>query len=333
MRGQFGQRPAGQRRGDVPGGLLERGRRHAVQQHEPQDHVRGHAGTHRQHGICPICSVGHDHVARREDGEVQLQVRAERDLDDPVDGPERFDFIGGGRLPVVHDQVGAGAPGQVGLLLAAHRRHDPGAEEFGQLDRVVTHRPCAAGHQDRLAIDGPVGEQAAVRGHRGHAQARAELERGVVRQRHRPIGRDDGPFRRRSPATPGRCQPGPYPLANPALVHSLADRVDHACAVVVRDLEAVDRTRRGSAARLPVGRVDTGEGDLDPDLAGTRLRAVDVLHPQHLSARAEVIVERSSHGFPVWPCHSHGPGSHRSSHAFASYPGCGRPVMQPHAAD
>ena len=88
-----------------------------------------------------------------------------------------------------------------------------------------------------------------MRGHRGHAQARAELGRDAVRQRHRlPVGTTVHcaavPH-----LTPGRRQPGPDPLADPALVDAVADRVDHAGAVVVRDLEAVDRPRASGPLR------------------------------------------------------------------------------------
>ena len=204
------------------------------------------------------------------------------------------------RLAVVHHQVGAGLPGQLGLLRAADRRDHPRAEELGQLDREVADRSGAAGHQDRLARDRAVGGQAAVRGHRGHAQAGPEFGRDAVRQRNRLLVRYDGPLRRRAPpaACRGHARPRPAAPIRPG-VDAIAYRVDHAGAVVVRDLETVDRPRRRSAAGLPVGRVHAGV--LDPtrtspgpgsgrSTSSTRSTSLPV---------AVAVVERSSHDWSL----------------------------------
>src|SRR5215472_5051900 len=159
----------------------------------------------------------------------------------------------------------------------------------GHPDRLVPHRRVAS-----------VGEQAAVRGHRRHAEARTKLRGDAVGQLDRLPGRNHRPLRRRPPRPACRGQPGPHPLAGPARVDAVADRVDYARSVVVRDLEPVDRAGRGPAARLPVGRVDAGVLDLDPNLAGSWLRPVDVLDPQDFAARAMTVVHRSSHAYPVW---------------------------------
>ena len=159
----------------------------------------------------------------------------------------------------------------------------------------MADRARAARDQDGLALDRPVGEQAAVRGHRRHAETRTELDGDAVRQRHRLMFGHHRPLRGGSPPTVRRRQPGPHPLADAALVDARADRVDHSRAIVVRDLEAVDGPGRGPAAGFPVGRVDPGRLDPDPDLPRSGLRPLDVLDPQHLAGRPVPVIQRSLH--------------------------------------
>src|SRR6266567_187340 len=90
-------------------------------------------------------------------------------------------------------------------------------------------------------------------------------------------------------------EPEPDPLAGATGTDALADGIDHACPVVMRYLEAVDRPGRRAAARLPVGRVDAGQPDLDPHLAGARFGPLDVGDPEHLVRVPVAVVERSSH--------------------------------------
>jgi len=114
-----------------------------------------------------------------------MHLRTKRQLDDPVHGRrECAQLVTGVSVPVVHDQVGAGLPGQLGLVRAADCRCDPGAEELRQLDGEVPDRAGSASDQDGLAAHGAVGDEAAVRCHRRHAQAGAKLVGRSVRERY-----------------------------------------------------------------------------------------------------------------------------------------------------
>jgi hypothetical protein len=160
----------------------------------------------------------------------------------------------------------------------------------------MADRARPAGDQHRLAAHRAVREQAAVGGHRRDPQAGAELEGGVVRQGYGLALGHHRPLRRGPPPAARRREPEPDPLADPGRVHSLADRVDHPGAVLVRDLEPVHGARGGAAAALVVGRVDRGHRHLDPDLAGPGLRRSQLLDPQHLGSRSMGVVQRGLHG-------------------------------------
>src|SRR5258708_30905937 len=110
---QLGQRSGGQGRRDFLGGLLERFGRKSVQEHEPQDQVSAHERPDRQHRIVAIGRVGHDHAAWTDHGKVELQIRAEPDLDDTVDTAERADLIRCRRFTVIDDQISACVLGQL----------------------------------------------------------------------------------------------------------------------------------------------------------------------------------------------------------------------------
>jgi hypothetical protein len=220
-----------------------------------------------------------------------------------VDLAHRLDLLRGAWVAVVHDVGGARLAGELGLLRAAHGGDDLRAGPGGQLDGEVADGSGAAGDQHLAPIDGTVGEQAPVRGHRGHAQAGAELERGACGQRHRLPGRHHRPLRRRAPLPAGRRQPEPDALAGPAGVDALTDRLDHPCAVLVRDLKAVDRARGRAAAALVVGRVDGGDRHLHQDLTGPGCWPLHLRHGQYLGGRAMSLVPGGSHGLPPSRAH------------------------------
>ena len=181
-------------------------------------------------------------------------------------------------LPVVDDVVGAGGRGQLRLLRAADGGDHGGVGPAGELDRRVADGAGAALHQHRAPAQragaDPVGQrlgdgQAAVRGEERDAEGGAEFERRVGAEQHGLPRRDDGVLGRRPErALVGRL-PDPDPLADQHRVDALADGLDRARAVLVRRLAV--RARVGVAPGLPVGRVDAGEGDAHPHLAGPGL--------------------------------------------------------------
>jgi hypothetical protein len=97
--------------------------------------------------------------------------------------------------------VGSGRGGKPGFLRAADRADHGGAGPAGELDHRVPHGAGAAGGKHHLAVE-YAGAQAAgtvlgdgeraVRGERGDAERGADVEAGVVRQRHRLVGGYDG---------------------------------------------------------------------------------------------------------------------------------------------
>src|ERR1700733_8557328 len=112
--------------------------------------------------------------------------------------------------------------------------------------------------------------------------------------------RHHGPLRGSSPPLPGRREPQPDPLADAARVHPLADRLDDAGAVVVRDLKAVDRARGEPGPGLVVGGVDAGGVHPDQDLARPGLGPADLLDLQDLGGPG-ASVQGCFHGCSVTP--------------------------------
>ena len=146
------------------------------------------------------------------------KLAPQRHLDDAFDAgavgelPDANGDVGG---PVVDHVVGAGLAGACGLFRAADRRDHRRAAQFGELDRVATDRPGAAGDQHRPSGDRTVGEDAAVGGHGGDAETGAAGEVHVV-------GKPDGEAGRQGHVLGGRAAVAlpkrlvhPNPLANP----------------------------------------------------------------------------------------------------------------------
>ena len=295
---QPAQRPGAERGADVHHRLVQGGRRDAVEQDEPEHDVGRHARAHRQHRVGRLGRVAHGGGAHPADRQVEREVGAERHLDDAVHRPARGrpDLAGRVRLPVVDHVRGARLLGQLRLGRATRGGDDrlrPAPDR--ELDGEVPDRARTAGHQHGAAPHRAVGQHAVVPGHRGHPQAGTELEGHRVGQRHGLALRHHGPFRRGPPAPPVGREPDPDPLADPAGRPARPDRVDHSGAVVVRDLETVDRARGHPGAGLHVGGVDAGRVHPDPDLARPRLRPLHLGHPQHLGGGTGAVIAGGSH--------------------------------------
>lgn len=114
--------------------------------------------------------------------------------------------------------------------------------------------------------------QGAVRRHRGHAEAGCDIEADAVGQAHGTVCWEDGELLSRSRRAPVRCEVHPHAVADSQARDAVADRVDDACTVLVRDhlRECQGAARTG----LPVGRVHTGHDDAHPHL--TRARDADL---------------------------------------------------------
>ena len=217
---------------------------------------------------------------------------------------EALDLVDGVRLAVVDDEVGAGRARQLALLVRAHRGDDAGAGVLGQLDRVVPDRPGPARDEHGPPGEGPAvaaaaDEQAVRRGHGRHAEAGAQLVRRVPGQRADVRGGQHGVLGGGAVAVAEGAEEQPHALADGRGLHALAHRVDHADAVLVRDLEVLGVLPGEARAGLPVRGVHPGAGDADPDLAGAGLGGLDVLDREHLGGRTGTAVDRSLHDGPV----------------------------------
>ena len=145
---------------------------------------------------------------------------------------------------VVHHVVGARGRGQRRLLRAADRGDHGRAGPAGELDRGVADRARAAATSTVAPGAARPAPSRAGRPRRRSAP-RCAVIAGTPRlapssKRRRRAGAR--PARRAGPRTPGRCRPPgqaasqtPHPLADRGPIDALADRVDHAGAVVVRD--------------------------------------------------------------------------------------------------
>jgi hypothetical protein len=112
-----------------------------------------------------------------------------------------------------------------------------------------------------------------MRRKRWDAEARADVERGRVRQSHRlPLGEYDEILSRPLRTLP--CSlPQPDALTDAAGIDALADRVDRARSILVGHGFGRDRLSllAGSTTRLPVSRIDSGDANPDAYFSSSRL--------------------------------------------------------------
>ena len=113
-----------------------------------------------------------------------------------------------------------------------------------------------------------------MRGQERDPQARTQVERNAVGQRHRVPRRHDRVLGGGAVRTPPGGLPDPHPASDPGRVHPAADRVEHAGPVLSGEttLElAVDR----APAKASRSRVSGGSGSS----GGAGPRAADALEP------------------------------------------------------
>src|SRR5450830_1084177 len=76
---------------------------------------------------------------------------------------------------------------------------------------------------------------------------------------------------------------------------AVAELVDHAGAVAVRDQARPGNLAGRTLARFDIGRVDAGVAEFDPHLAGAGLRRLDLSHAQYLARGTVLFVIGGSH--------------------------------------
>ena len=184
--------------------------------------------------------------------------------------------------------------GEVGAV--PHCADDRGAPPRCKLSR---HRADAAEHavdEDRRAFDRPVAEDGAMGGDAGNAQTRAHLVADVVGERDRLVGGHHGELRGGAEGPVGLGAVDPDALSGPGRVDAVADRVDDARPVAVRDHPRIRHPVADPvAALLRVPGVDARDSDADANLARSRLGVGHLADLQHLRRRARPLVPSCEH--------------------------------------
>ena len=225
MHRQSGQRADRDRLAHAVDRRTQRGTRDRVHEHEAQREVRRHQRAHRNLGRRLVGGVGDDHRVRRDDREVELEVRPQSQLDDPRHTVrcEGADLLRGIVVAVVDDRVGARRARQLRLLGARDRRGHARARPLRELDRRVPDRARAAG-------DEHVGARRSARPRAGSGTPSAPgcpatRRARTTRRRAAPPARGhDAELRRRPPlALPGG-EVDPHALAHPRRVHARRPR-------------------------------------------------------------------------------------------------------------
>ena len=184
--------------------------------------------------------------------------------------------------------------------MLADRPDDGRAAPAGELRG---QRPDAAQHpvhQDRQAVDRPVGEDGPVGGDPRDPQAGADVIADAVGQADSLPGGNDRQLRRGAERPVGLGTEHPHALAGSARVDALACRLDHPGPVTVRDDPGERHLRpQPAAALLRVARVDPGAGDPDPDLTRARLSRGHLADLEHLAGRSLPFVPDCAHPNPL----------------------------------
>ncbi len=150
--------------------------------------------------------------------------------------------------------------------------------------------PTPAEHavdQHQFAVDGAVGEDGAVRGDAGDAQARAEVVGQVVGQWDGEVAGDDGVLGGGAEGAVGLGAVHPHARPDVARVDAVANGVDDAGGVGVRDHPRIGHGRADPAATLlGVAGIGAGDGDADTDLTGAGGGVGQLTELEHFGGRA-----------------------------------------------
>src|SRR6516164_6814157 len=173
---------------------------------------------------------------------------------------------------------------------------DGGAAPMCELSGQRTDRAQHPMHQYRLACDRPVAEHGPVCGDAWNAKARAYLVGDFVGERNGLALRHAGQLRGGAKRPVGLRAVGPHPLPDPAAVHSVADGVDHAGAVAVRDdPRKAHRSSLPAGALLGVAGIEAGEADSNPDLTRAGLGIRQLSHLQDICRRTLPVIPGRQH--------------------------------------
>ncbi len=235
--------------------------------------------------------------------------------------------LGQGVPAVVQHMIRPARPGMGGLVLRAHRGDDAGPAPLGQLHRIMPHHARPPGHQHPLSPHRAVGEDAAVGGHGGDAQAGPLGKVQPCGQgRHLP-GRQGDALRRRAMGASESAVVHPDPVAGGKAPHAIPQGIHHTGAVAVRNLPRKGQLARGAGAVLHVGGIEPGGMQPHPHLPGARRVRRHLPHLHHLGRRAVAFIPGRFHAWAlrVMPVFLVGLPPRQEERALVDWPICPRP--------
>ncbi len=283
---------------DLGGRALAQLRRHQIDQEEPQSDAVLQQELEGDRDFRQSAAVDRDGRVRREHVGQEPSIGGEIDLHRGVGAAPAGDRLHARAdilALVVDNVVGARLMRERGLLRRAHRGDDLGLAPFGELDGVVSDRARAGGDQHRRAILDTSERDRLVGGIGRNAETRAGVHRRAGRQRHRLCGRHGDEFGSGTEGAPPLPVPDPDAFAHAGRGDAVADSVDLAGAVAVRDHAWKRDLARHPGAAFHVGRVDAGCGEAHAHLAGAGLRRLHLVHAQHGAGRPVGLVIGSTH--------------------------------------
>jgi hypothetical protein len=137
--------------------------------------------------------------------------------------------------------------------------YDGGAAPLRQLGSQRTDRAQHTVHEDRFAGDRAVAEHSPMCRDAWNAKACAHLVGDFIGDRNGLPVRDTSQLRGSAERPIGLRAIGPHPLPDPAAVHAVADGINHAGAIAVRnDPRKAHRSSLPAGALLGVAGIDAG---------------------------------------------------------------------------
>lgn len=151
-------------------------------------------------------------------------------------------------------------------------------------------------NEDRRALDRSVAEDSAVGGDPRDAKARSDLVRDAIGQLDGVILGHDGELRGGAEGPIGLGAVDPDALSDAAPGDAVADRVDDARAITVRDHTRVRHpVANPVAALLRITRIDARNRNPDPYLTRARLRIRHLADFEHVRSGSRSFVPSREH--------------------------------------
>jgi hypothetical protein len=291
-----------QRLVDGVDGAADRRLAHRVDENRRErDVLRHHCQQGQGRAPVAVRCIGDDLAARHQHADVAIDVGAEVDLDDALEGFLLRKPHPGGVFERRHRQVdhriGTGSTHDIGDGRIAHAgRHQRRTGQLRPLHRIEADRPRAALHQHPPADYAAMQRHGAVRGHRRDAQTGAFGEADAVRQKYGARRRQRHPLRGTAEGAVPLRLVTPDALTDTRRIDPLADLGNDAGRILMRH-DALEGHRLTAPRRAPldVGWIDRAGENLDQHLARPGHRQRQATELQHLVRRALPLVPDGLH--------------------------------------